>query len=199
MTTDPTMDWDKTIEKAKALWPAWKAVLNDEQARVWLDSIGPGTRCGNQVWVRQAMDRVFAHFASETPKLKWIIEAFEQIRSENSEAKQQRRQMTPERQDLRNERPITGYRGRPPLHLCETVLKIRQTSVQRQRLDRLAAHGVSTPEALQAVFGQNDEWGWTYLEIPEHALRVLERADRPADHPEPRNLSDAMEAIGATE
>jgi hypothetical protein len=161
-------DWARTLDLLHGLWP--KVEWTPTQLELWAEEFGPGAWRGNQDYVREAIKRTYADVGSRPPKMREVSAAYDAVRAEEEAPARQ----SLDAEDLRNQNAFPPHVGWPPLEYCEMALSLTEPELHRQRRDRLQDFGITTPEALRGVFGANDPWGRSYLEIPTHALRLLE-------------------------
>jgi hypothetical protein len=69
------LDWGDTKDLMKGLWPDLDK-LTDQQASLFESCLSPL----NPEWVREACEVVAAQYATDPPRLPWIIKAFHQVR-----------------------------------------------------------------------------------------------------------------------
>ena len=70
---DRLSEWNKSVELMRELFPKWNTNL--VQLDSWRDKFG----VLNQEWFREALQLVYHRFNSDTPKPKWVQEAFKEV------------------------------------------------------------------------------------------------------------------------
>ena len=74
-TIDRNAEWKTSMDLMRGLFPKW--VVSIEQLRSWKEKFG----MMNPDWFREALNLVYHKYNSDTPKPKWVHEAFIEIRA----------------------------------------------------------------------------------------------------------------------
>jgi len=100
-TIDRGAEWKKTLELMAGLFPKW--AVTPQQFNSWKEQFG----MLNPEWFREALKVVYHRYNSETPKPKWVADAFKEVRAghrgvpltESDSAESQRQKAIQERKE----------------------------------------------------------------------------------------------------
>lgn len=107
-TIDRNAEWKTSMDLMRGLFPKW--VVSIEQLRSWKEKFG----MMNPEWFRESLNLVYHKYNSDTPKPKWVQEAFVQVRAnhcgiatnETDAAEENRLQAIAERQQEMDQNEI---------------------------------------------------------------------------------------------
>jgi len=72
---DRSAEWIKSLELMRGLYPKWN--VTNEQLDVWKQRFG----MLNPEWFRESLQVMYSRYNSDTPKPKWVKEAFREVQA----------------------------------------------------------------------------------------------------------------------
>jgi hypothetical protein len=74
-TIDRGAEWRKSVELMQGLFPKWQT--SNEQLQSWKERFG----MLNPDWFREALHLTYHTYNSDSPKPKWVVECFRQVKA----------------------------------------------------------------------------------------------------------------------
>jgi len=75
ITIDRNVEWSKSVDLMSGLFPKW--VVTQDQIDAWKQQFG----MLNPVWFREALQLIYTKYSSDSPKPRWVVEAFREVKA----------------------------------------------------------------------------------------------------------------------